>query len=144
MGCFADNLQARDLPVFTSSFIITPESCITRCFSLGTKYAGMQNGEECWCGDSFGKRGESRSCDMRCNGNEDSYCGGMLANSIYRSGGFSWDEGVDKSFQRPSLRNIPLLCKKAKIMILPMNTFRRLFGVRGPIIKGVFNSSIEC
>jgi len=50
----------------------------------GYRYAGLQSGTECYCGQSYGSLGESYFCDTDCPvGNE--ICGGYLSNSIYKT-----------------------------------------------------------
>lgn len=52
----------------------------------GYKYAGNQNGNQCTCGDSFGKHGMAGSdgeCNKPCpDGHSQTKCGGALRNSI--------------------------------------------------------------
>ena len=54
----------------------------------GYKYAGMQYGIECWCGDTVRstRRVSDGKCDMPCPGNSEQYCGGFLLVSVYHTG----------------------------------------------------------
>ena len=52
----------------------------------GYRYAGVQYGTQCYCGNSYGKHGskEISDCRMECGGSgiyED--CGGIYANNVY-------------------------------------------------------------
>ena len=49
------------------------------------KYAGSQNGVECWCGNDYGKFGASSSCTARCRAEHLQTCGGLGANSVMRA-----------------------------------------------------------
>ena len=89
IGCFQDSgdpqgLTDRDLSGFmTNSKDMTIEKCIQICSEKGFKYAGLQYGIQCFCGNSYGKYGESYSCNYVCSGNQDEICGGYWANSVY-------------------------------------------------------------
>ena len=54
--------------------------------SPGHKYAGVQYGNQCYCGNSFGKYDTADNCDMACSGDESQMCGGTWANMIYGTG----------------------------------------------------------
>ena len=89
IGCFNDKgnawgVEGRDLSGFmTESSDMTIEKCIQMCSEKGFKYAGLQYGVQCFCGNSYGKYGESYSCDYECSGNQNEICGGYWANSVY-------------------------------------------------------------
>lgn len=46
---------------------------------------GLQNSDECYCGDGFGKHGEAdeSECNMACTGASKQKCGGPSRNSVY-------------------------------------------------------------
>lgn len=46
---------------------------------------GLQNGRECYCGNSFGKYGQAPEddCHMQCPGDNTVRCGGSFRNSVY-------------------------------------------------------------
>ena len=98
-GCFHDKgAPERDLPFHVPYYkadTITPRSCLASCIHLGYRYAGIQAGMECWCGQSYGKHGAvepgSKGCYAECtaasrgaSGVEDPRtCGGDWKNSVY-------------------------------------------------------------
>jgi hypothetical protein len=98
-GCFHDKgAPERDLPFHVSYYkaeTITPRACLASCIHLGYRYAGIQAGMECWCGQSYGKHGAveagSKGCYATCtassrsaSGAEDPVtCGGDWKNSVY-------------------------------------------------------------
>ena len=84
-GCFGDNLNARDLPTLTNLFSVDPRRCAHACYMRGTKYAGLQDGAECWCGDRIGTHGSSTACTRPCTGQSALRCGGPFANDVYRA-----------------------------------------------------------
>jgi hypothetical protein len=66
-GCFNDMTNDRDLPaVQLSDKYMTPTMCWHHCWEY--KYFGVQRGTECWCGNSYGKHGETdlHKCDTQC------------------------------------------------------------------------------
>jgi hypothetical protein len=72
VGCFTDS-QTRDLPSQAySNGENTVENCVADCAYHWWLYAGVQSGNECWCGNSSGKASEK--------------CGGIWQNSVYRTG----------------------------------------------------------
>jgi len=83
LGCYVDS-ATRALSFFAgSSSSQTVESCHSAC--SGYTYFGIQNGDECYCGNSYaayGSAGESQ-CSMPCAGNSNEICGGQWRNSVY-------------------------------------------------------------
>eukprot|EP00918_Siedleckia_nematoides_P094940 GHVU01208445.1.p1 GENE.GHVU01208445.1~~GHVU01208445.1.p1 ORF type:complete len:540 (-),score=106.13 GHVU01208445.1:74-1450(-) len=67
---------------------MTIGECIRRCADGGFRYAGLQSGHSCFCGNRFGKhyRAREAECNTACKGNSKETCGGKLVNSVYYSG----------------------------------------------------------
>ena len=61
----------------------TLEKCFEFCRIAKFKYAGVQNGQDCWCSYTFRKHGTASNCDKPCTGNGKQICGGWYANNIY-------------------------------------------------------------
>ena len=65
-----------------------PLWCASQCRAAGYTYAGVQFGNECYCGNSYGSLGTAasagRSCNMACPGATGTTCGGNQTNDIYR------------------------------------------------------------
>ena len=72
----------------------TPKSCVKECKAQGFIYASVQNGGECFCGDSYGKYGEvpETDCKMACQNDDFETCGGIWRNSVYKTGNLIFDE----------------------------------------------------
>lgn len=69
-------------------FAISLEGCVgmTVFFSsVWDRYAALQEGNLCWCGNSYGSTsyGNSTLCDYDCSGNQFFKCGGYLRNQIF-------------------------------------------------------------
>ncbi|KUI55061.1 Putative fungistatic metabolite [Cytospora mali] len=65
----------------------TAVGCMDDCSSLGYKYAGLQNGRECWCGYFPPPlHREGGKCDMPCEGDATQLCGGSSSLMVYCRG----------------------------------------------------------
>ena len=85
MGCFIDQIGNRDLNTFISDYEqLTPEQCILACGKENFLYAAIQYGNECRCGQQYGKYGQvaDDECDYLCSTSEK--CGGDYRNSVYK------------------------------------------------------------
>lgn len=63
--------------------------CLTPILqNVGFKYAGVQKGNLCFCGDKFGKHGqaETTNCNTPCDFVATERCGGTNMNDIYDTG----------------------------------------------------------
>ena len=91
IGCFKDKgdpfgTQNRDLDgLMVDKIDMTVEDCINLCSSKGFKYAGVEYGTQCFCGNSYGKYATANNCNMKCSGNLNEICGGFWANSVYKT-----------------------------------------------------------
>jgi len=83
IGCYADE-ETRDLDgaMYTEDSM-TVELCHAFCKAQNTAYFGVQAENNCLCGDSYGKYGETDICSLACMGDESEICGNEWANSIY-------------------------------------------------------------
>ena len=61
--------------------------CILVLFAA-YKYAGVQNGDQCFCGDTYGKytKKPDSECNKTCRGESTQMCGGRWRNAIYSTG----------------------------------------------------------
>ncbi|CAH1798174.1 unnamed protein product [Owenia fusiformis] len=92
IGCFIDVVRDRDLTNLQGFFPATHATpntldfCSKRCRILGFIYMGVQNGQDCWCSNTYGKHGEAphSQCNVPCPGNRDTMCGAGQRNSIYK------------------------------------------------------------
>jgi hypothetical protein len=83
IGCYKDT-SAFDLDGFLErSQTNTPQRCIQTCAAKGFAYAGVQYGQSCLCGNSYGKYGPADNCNYKCTGDPRQICGGYSANSVF-------------------------------------------------------------
>ncbi|KAF8329334.1 concanavalin A-like lectin/glucanase domain-containing protein [Cantharellus anzutake] len=74
---------------------VTVDTCLSACDSANFNFAGVQYGQECWCGNSLNKGavvGQSLNasqCDLACNGDASQKCGGCWALTLFQKSGSS-------------------------------------------------------
>ena len=78
---------------FTSASMTTAQ-CQATCAAKGFSLAGVEFGQECYCGDSLGnglgqQLDAGRACYMTCNGAPAEKCGGTWTLSLYKLAGSS-------------------------------------------------------
>lgn len=86
MGCFKD-----DSTHFLSHSVdmpdITPDKCIDYCRNKNYRYAGLQQGNKCYCDNrpfrGFGEKTADSECDTPCGGDKNQKCGAVLRQDIY-------------------------------------------------------------
>ncbi|KAJ6549869.1 WSC domain-containing protein [Mycena capillaripes] len=87
IGCQEDSTSARTLKhlVAVASPSMTVESCLDSCAAGGYILAGVEFGDECYCGNAllYGY-GTSQTCDMPCSGNPSEFCGGHKSLNLYQ------------------------------------------------------------
>ncbi|KAG8896803.1 hypothetical protein FRB99_008645, partial [Tulasnella sp. 403] len=86
LGCYADQ-SARTLNAkSTSDPAMTYQKCQTFC--AGFTYAGTENGNECWCGNSLTTNQPlaANQCQTPCAGNSAQVCGGGWKITIFSYG----------------------------------------------------------
>lgn len=87
IGCFKDPNSPYDLDGHLErSSQNTPQRCVEICRAKGFAYAGVQYGQSCLCGNSYGKFGTADNCNMKCTGDSSQICGGYNSNSVYGTG----------------------------------------------------------
>lgn len=84
LGCFADRRQ-RDL-TGPHALQASPQACIAFCAEQEFRFASLQGGTHCYCGDSYGRYGSSKAC-LPCAGRPDEHCGGPWANAVWELSG---------------------------------------------------------
>jgi len=82
VGCYKDDAN-RDLVVMKMGQQATVGACYAAC--KGYTYFGVQEGEQCFCGDRYDTYGQvpETDCQMGCEVKPDQICGGFWRNSIY-------------------------------------------------------------
>lgn len=84
-GCYKDESN-RDMKEGVFVDYNTHEYCANRCLGKGYKFFGVQNGQDCWCGNSYGKHGRVpyyECAEVPCTGNAKEHCGGSLRNAVF-------------------------------------------------------------
>jgi len=63
-----------------------PQTCIEFCHGSGYKYAGVQFGNQCFCGNTLppaSRITDSTECNMKCPGDKRYMCGGFDRMNVY-------------------------------------------------------------
>jgi len=91
-GVLAANGFYRDLPNEMADIPTSPQQgsiswCVDQCLSAGYDYAGIQNTNECYCGDEFGQASyrEGECTDICTDGSSDT-CGASCRSEIFSTG----------------------------------------------------------
>ena len=96
VGCYSDLVnphrslgdQFKYDPHTMSAKGVTATNCVQRCDTLGKKIAGVENGGQCFCGDSLKDSSEKAGeCSSKCDGDSSEVCGGPARLSIYTKSG---------------------------------------------------------
>ncbi|KAL8771537.1 MAG: hypothetical protein Q9209_002979 [Squamulea sp. 1 TL-2023] len=87
-GCYPELTQGRLLSgaTYTNKTSMTVESCVNFCAASGATYAGLEYGQECYCGKSIpaGRQATDQSrCNMLCTGNNREFCGANGLLNVY-------------------------------------------------------------
>ncbi|XP_076175928.1 uncharacterized protein LOC143151059 isoform X1 [Ptiloglossa arizonensis] len=85
-GCFRSSESDPDLPTPILSRTSKPAECIKECRFRYYMFAGLMNGQKCFCGSNYGRKGISKSCTLSCIADLNNYCGSQDAMSIYSTG----------------------------------------------------------
>ena len=81
-GCLAEGATQKVFPwQLVNSTGNSPQWCLSRCQEFGFMAAGMEYGEECYCGDldnidqAGGKPAPETDCNTACSGDPEALCG---------------------------------------------------------------------
>ncbi|KAL6837697.1 WSC domain-containing protein [Trichoderma camerunense] len=89
LGCFQDAISRILLgakPVDYLQGDMSTKECVDHCISSGYKFAGTENGRECWCGASIrddAVRLPQSQCGKPCQGQPTEACGGSWAIDVF-------------------------------------------------------------
>ena len=93
-GCFTDSVADRTLANLVNTAgggsVMTVELCTTACGSAGYSLAGAEYGGQCFCDNTYingDLASDQTICNMKCNGDPTSFCGGAGAMNLYSFGG---------------------------------------------------------
>jgi WSC domain-containing protein len=61
-----------------------PQKCVEFCRGQGQFFAGLQYGDQCFCGNTCDHYGPATNCNIPCSYDPGETCGGSWANSVYQ------------------------------------------------------------
>ncbi len=85
-GCFADRTDYTSLTYLASLASVTKDSCSDECSGKNYNIIGLQNGNQCYCGNILTSSKDRRpdiNCVKQCTGNSNEFCGGIKYNAVY-------------------------------------------------------------
>ncbi|KAK8153638.1 WSC domain-containing protein [Phyllosticta citrichinensis] len=88
-GCWTDQTPSTLSVRFSSGNNNSIETCTAACSAQGYKIAGLENGADCWCGNTIGYKAfntTDRGCTLACSGNSKEICGDANRLSLFSSG----------------------------------------------------------
>lgn len=88
VGCYSDSYEKRLLDGYSfEADDMTATKCAVNCFSKDYKYAGLELGKQCFCGNTVDDSQEvdGSKCDTPCAGDRAHSCGGGLRVDLYKS-----------------------------------------------------------
>lgn len=90
IGCYSDSVKARTLTTqIALQGNVRVTDCTSACAAGGWPYAGLEYGDQCFCGASIQNGGApvaASACNMACTADNTELCGGAQAINIYQSG----------------------------------------------------------
>ncbi|KAK0726795.1 WSC domain-containing protein [Lasiosphaeria miniovina] len=95
VGCYSDLGGVITTRVLSAAFTGAagqPSVCLTYCAPKGYSMFGLENGAECYCGNTLNAgatRAPDVSCSQECSGSSDAICGALGMLLLYTSTGTS-------------------------------------------------------
>ncbi|KAH7097382.1 WSC-domain-containing protein [Auriculariales sp. MPI-PUGE-AT-0066] len=90
VGCARDDGAQRLLPKKFTNGKMTTKACTDYCGANSFKYAGLEWGEECWCGNTLDQSKVGQYvCNQPCQGDDSEFCGNGQRLSVYAAGSYT-------------------------------------------------------
>ncbi|KAL8931127.1 MAG: hypothetical protein Q9208_000231 [Pyrenodesmia sp. 3 TL-2023] len=131
-GCYPEVANGRLLTgkSYVNATGMTVESCVNFCAATtGAVYAGLEYGQECYCGASIPSTITAQStdlgrCNKLCSGNNREFCGGASVLNVYKdTPGSVGGDGmartvnvVNEAVIRPNVTTVAAKSKKRDIL----------------------------
>lgn len=93
VGCFQDEIRRALVGAQPLDYLrgnMSPVLCAAHCEARGMSLAGVESGEECWCGTNIrddAVRIPESCCEMPCQGDPGATCGGDWAIGVFLKAG---------------------------------------------------------
>ncbi|KAK4131244.1 WSC-domain-containing protein [Trichocladium antarcticum] len=88
LGCYVDDESPPTLNNFLGTHVFqTVTQCENDCMGAGYKFAGLKQGNQCWCGNTVNRERavDASRCDIACAGYAVDMCGGLDHLNIYEN-----------------------------------------------------------
>lgn len=83
LGCGGEPDNARALDRVVQVLQLTRKKCLLMCAYGEFQFAGVEYGNECWCGNKINNIKLNGTCDFPCAGDSSETCGGSLALNVF-------------------------------------------------------------
>ncbi|ODO11105.1 hypothetical protein I350_01707 [Cryptococcus amylolentus CBS 6273] len=97
LSCWTDSSSSRSLTSYSySASPMSAKACRTACNQQGYAYAGTENGNQCYCGNTLaGEKAPTSQCKTTCTGTTaNETCGASGYMDLYNATGASSDNGI--------------------------------------------------
>ncbi|KAM3074473.1 hypothetical protein ACMFMF_006482 [Clarireedia jacksonii] len=88
LGCYSDgSTRTLNGSMTTNANTNTPQECAITCHAAGYQYAGLEYGQECWCGSTISSSAvvaDASECNYKCSGNSEESCGGYYYIDVFK------------------------------------------------------------
>ncbi|CAN8102201.1 unnamed protein product [Discula destructiva] len=82
-GCVGEPDSERALDRVIQVKQMTRNKCLVICAFGNFVYAGLEYGNECWCGNKLGNVKPQGTCNLPCAGNSSETCGGSFSLDLF-------------------------------------------------------------
>ncbi|KZC09944.1 PREDICTED: putative tyrosine-protein kinase Wsck [Dufourea novaeangliae] len=153
-GCFRSSVLDPDLPTLILNRASIPAECIKECRSRYYMFAGLMNGQQCFCGSNYGRKGISTSCTLPCTADPNNYCGSQEAMSIYSTGQkgpspprgaqiiHSRSTGLEITWEPPNISNGNIILYTLRAVVIETHASDLLPVVESQVQGGSSNNTI--
>lgn len=90
-GCYADNssdpILAKKMSADEGDARLTISSCKDMCYNAAFRFAGLENGNQCWCSPYIGGEWtkDQNDCNIPCTGDQITICGGKNLLKVFQA-----------------------------------------------------------
>jgi hypothetical protein len=91
LGCYAENskrpILEKNMSPVGGDVSLSILNCKSSCYSRAYKYAGVQEGNQCWCSSYVGGEWSKNQtdCNVPCTGDKATFCGGKGVLNVFKA-----------------------------------------------------------
>lgn len=113
LGCYSEGTNGRSLAWRQnqlSTTNLTVDECLFACKDGGYSFAGVEYGQECYCGVVLGNGTlpvDSSRCNLKCTGDSSEICGGRSTLNLYVAQDLESSQPCDGGSSSSSSSSVP-------------------------------------